>query len=519
MLSKKIFLKRVLISGMIMLPVTSCGLTKVYAKDRVVEPEIKQSESVVDSKGKNNELDDYIYGLNYDPLKILSFQGETIKTTPPTETDWREGKFYVIEKKKSSMTDGSADISVLSNNEGCLYPGSILLANRDLAEGRPTAVSANRRGVTLSIDLPGMTEKDNQETVKKPNYGNVNGAVQTLIERWIKNYPEYKEVPSKVEFQQSEAYSMSQLKTQFGLGFEQAAQKLNVNFEAISNGESRCIVLKFKQIYFTVNADLKTSPGQYFGNNVTASDLERRGVNQSSPPAYVSNVSYGRTVYAAVETNSNSDKFKLAVQAVIKGQDISSDVELKQIVENSTFKAVAYGGGAGSASKVVQGNLDSIKEIIDEGKYFTRDTPAVPISFGTVFLKDNAQAVTKNTTDYIETTVKEFSGGAINLVHSGWYVARYYINWDEISYDGNGQEVLTPKSWIENDQDKTMGFSTTIPLPANARNIQVKIKECTGLAWDWWKVVYDKNNLPLTNNRTITIWGTTLVPDCDDSST
>ncbi|MDN3109664.1 thiol-activated cytolysin family protein [Enterococcus faecalis] len=82
---------------------------------------------------ENSAINDFIYSLSYDPLKILRFQGDSISNLPSTESDWRNGVFYVVEKKKKSINNGSSDISYLSAGEGNLY------------QGRPTAVSAEKK--------------------------------------------------------------------------------------------------------------------------------------------------------------------------------------------------------------------------------------------------------------------------------------------------------------------------------------------------------------------------------------
>lgn len=109
-----------------------------------------------------------------------------------------------------------------------------------------------------------------------------------------------------------------------------------------------------------------------------------------------------------------------------------------------------------------------------------------------------------------------YRNGDLLLDHSGAYVAQYYITWDELSYDYQGKEVLTPKAWNRNGQDLTAHFTTSIPLKGNVRNLSVKIRECTGLAWEWWRTVYEKTDLPLVRKRTISIWGTTLYPQVED---
>ena len=100
--------------------------------------------------------------------------------------------------------------------------------------------------------------------------------------------------------------------------------------------------------------------------------------------------------------------------------------------------------------------------------------------------------------------------------HSGAYVAQYYVSWQELSYDSQGKEVLTARSWERNGQDLTAHFRASIPLKGNVRNLSIKIRECTGLAWEWWWTVYEKTGLPLVRRRRLSIWGTTLYPQIED---
>ena len=138
--------------------------------------------------------------------------------------------------------------------------------------------------------------------------------------------------------------------------------------------------------------------------------------------------------------------------------------------------------------------------------------PAYPISYTSTFLKDNSIAAVHNKTDYIETKSTEYSKGKLTLDHSGAFVAQFNVSWDEVSYDENGNEVLTHKVWDGNDRDRTAHFSTTIPIPANAKNIKVLARECTGLAWEWWRTVVNEQDVALAKDINVSIWGTTLYP-------
>lgn len=68
--------------------------------------------------------------------------------------------------------------------------------------------------------------------------------------------------------------------------------------------------IAYKQIFYTVNVDAPNKPSDLFADNVMFDDLKLRGVNKDNPPAYVSSVQYGRTIYVKLETTSKSSNVK-----------------------------------------------------------------------------------------------------------------------------------------------------------------------------------------------------------------
>lgn len=98
------------------------------------------------------------------------------------------------------------------------------------------------------------------------------------------------------------------------------------------------------------------------------------------------------------------------------------------------------------------------------------------------------------------------------LDHWGGYVAQFEICWDEVSFDEEGKEVMTSKHWEGNWHSRTAHYNTVIPLPANAKNIRIFARECTGLAWEWWRTIVNEKNVPLSGNIRVQVGGTTLYP-------
>ena len=98
----------------------------------------------------------------------------------------------------------------------------------------------------------------------------------------------------------------------------------------------------------------------------------------------------------------------------------------------------------------------------------------------------------------------------LTIQHKGAYIARYTISWDEINTDKDGNETVRSQNWEGNEKNRTSGYVLNLPLKENMKNIRVKIEKATGLAWNWWKPIYDNTLVFDTPQRTITHWGTTL---------
>ncbi|PDZ70474.1 alveolysin, partial [Bacillus pseudomycoides] len=99
---------------------------------------------------------------------------------------------------------------------------------------------------------------------------------------------------------------------------------LNIDFNAIANGEKKVMVAAYKQIFYTVSAELPNNPSDLFDNSVTFDELTRKGVSKAAPPVMVSNVAYGRTVYVKLETSSKSKDVQAAFKALIKNQSVEA---------------------------------------------------------------------------------------------------------------------------------------------------------------------------------------------------
>ncbi|PKZ98166.1 thiol-activated cytolysin [Streptococcus mitis] len=481
---------------------------------------VKEEKVVADKKTENKaktdftaELNNYLFGLNYDKLNILTRKGEALENYTNTSTKQQGNEFVVVEKVKKNLSNGSADVAI--NGNGDIFLGALFKANQDLLENKPQQISLDRSKGRISVDLPGMVGGDSYVDAN-PTVSGMQEGVNTLLNRWHEKYAAKNPAPARMQYESTSAYSMNQLKAKFGSDFEKVGVNLKIDFEAVNKGEKQVEVVDFKQIYYTANFDAPKNPSDVFAPGVTVDQLEARGIDGKTPPVYVSSVSYGRQMYVKFETTSKSTELKAAINAVIKGVPIKPESEWARVLKNTTVTVSIVGGNADGAARVVTGTVEDLKKLIQEGATFSTQNPAVPISYKTAFLKDNQVATIQSNTDYIETKVTSYKNGYLKLHHKGAYIARYYVYWDEVTYDKDGVESIRSRQWEDNGKNRTAGFQTELQFKGNVRNIRVKIQEKTGLVWEPWRTVYNRTDLPLVQKRTIVNSGTTLRPKYDE---
>ena len=481
---------------------------------------VKEEKVVADKKTENKaktdftaELNNYLFGLNYDKLNILTRKGEALENYTNTSTKQQGNEFVVVEKVKKNLSNGSADVAI--NGNGDIFLGALFKANQDLLENKPQQISLDRSKGRISVDLPGMVGGDSYVDAN-PTASGMQEGVNTLLNRWHEKYAAKNPAPARMQYESTSAYSMNQLKAKFGSDFEKVGVNLKIDFEAVNKGEKQIEVVDFKQVYYTANFDAPKNPSDVFAPGVTVDQLKARGIDENTPPVYVSSVSYGRQMYVKFETTSKSTELKAAINAVIKGVPIKAESEWARVLKNTTVTVSIVGGNADGAARVVTGTVEDLKKLIQEGATFSTQNPAVPISYKTAFLKDNQVATIQSNTDYIETKVTSYKNGYLNLQHKGAYIARYYVYWDEVTYDKDGVESIRSRQWEHNGKNRTAGFQTELQFKGNVRNIRVKIQEKTGLVWEPWRTVYNRTDLPLVQKRTIVNSGTTLRPKYDE---
>lgn len=459
-------------------------------------------------------INETVYSLNYKPEQVLAFKGNTVGNVEPKTGTLSNGKYIVVNREKRTIS-GNFDTAVPNSNLDVTYPGATLLANSKLVDGNPQALVAKRGPVTLTLDLPGMGNEATRQ-IPEGSYELVRGATNDILNDWYARCGGKYQVPANMTYKSDLVYDEKSMQLKFGCTAAFARQSLGIDFDAIAKKSKAVYLVEYKQVFYTASVKPFAHPSDAFDPSVTAEQLGYSGMNNDNPPAYVGNVVYGRQVFVKFETTSNSCELAAMLKAAItvKGVTITPEISAKfgSVMKNTHVSIIALGGTPlDIKNAALSTDTTAINNAILNNVELSAQNPAFPLNYKVVFLKDNKPAILCGNSEYIEETYSEYSNGEIHLRHDGAYVADFNVSWDKITgYDSKGNPVVKRENWSNNDKNVTAGYSTVIALDGNCRNINIRARGKTGLAWEKWRTSLDKKGLALVPKRTIKIWGTTL---------
>jgi len=460
--------------------------------------------------GADTEIDQFIGSLQYNPKTLLSLTSTSSSESFPARSGSANGVIICTSKDNTIPPKGDSgidDITVFNPAAGVVFPGALIIANRKLAEGQPTLISLPRSSVTISVDLPGLTS-GGVKKIDKYDFSSFQEGVNKILENWFKKSAT-KGYVNAADSQMSlaRAYSNDQMALALGFVAEWAKNKLSTDLNVKASSEQSTTVAFFRQRFYTITANSPNYPSDVFAPGVTVKDLNRLGIGNSAPPAYIKSVNYGRLIFIRMDTRSSaaSGDLKAALTYATKTKITGKvDASFEKILKNSSFKVVTIGGNPAKAAKLSNPDkFDELYDVINANAIYDKDNPGVPISYTVAFLKNNEIAAIRASTNYRETNCVEYPNGFVKLRHTGAYVARFFVDWKEKDNKGN----TVDKSYRSGN--KTAGWFYSVQLPGDATNVRLRAEAATGLVWDPWGEIFNiAENGP--TNKCYRAKGTTL---------
>ncbi|MFH6603940.1 thiol-activated cytolysin family protein [Maribacter algicola] len=436
----------------------------------------------------------HISNLNYDQDQILNVQGSTGTDETNTDLDRNVVKGEVTECRTVdyNIRSNFEDVVMFDPTAGVIYPGALVIANRQLSEGSPLPLQISKAPTKLRVELPGIGEGGNI-TISEPNYQNTQAGIDEALEYWNSDIqPQGYEIDSDTYFEKTNVYSSEQMSLDLGVSAEWSkGSSFESQFNYTKTTEKRVATLLYRQVFYDVTMETPESPAAVFGSDVSLA-MAQSAISNESPPAYVSSVQYGRIIMMRLETTDTETDVNL--EAVLeyktakKGATIEIDADFEKVIKESTINIVTIGGNAQVATEVITGSeveegKGGLHYVIAEGALYSRDNPGAPIGYTVKYLRDNQIAKMGYNTDYSVTTC-----GSFPYEHKSIYAKRTANNSFRyrFSYFEQNDDVQKYSDWVKLD-DKNVNYS--LSPEDGAYNVRVQFQ-----VWDIvWKTLGEFN--------------------------
>ena len=228
-----------------------------------------------------------------------------------------------------------------------------------------------------------------RRTVRDVTAGMVESKKNELINQEIVGSTAADSIKEVIEY-----YSKEKLKVDLDMtldaGLVDATGSLNIDDKETET----TILVKYFQHYFSIEVEDPSTLGpEGFFKEVPG--------NLADDAVYVSSVDYGRLLLFSFSSFERRSTIKAAVDAAVDATvdgSLGIDIHHDRVLKRSKTK-VRVLGGAATAEAELHNGYEEVKQWIDRGLEFSRNSPGKPIAYRFKFVSDSSRAFTNVITD------------------------------------------------------------------------------------------------------------------------
>jgi thiol-activated cytolysin len=268
---------------------------------------------------------------------------------------------------------GFDEMLALDPTTDVIYPGAMLLGS-SIPTGEYIPINGNRAPITLSISLQNLSGNPVIQ-VDDPKLSTVREGIKSILDQDVNSA-----TPAKINFEIAEVYSEQHLNVALGANYRSAGTSVSSAFNFNQSNYSHKYVLKYLQVYYTIDMDAPTNPADLFKTTPNIDDFG------STAPCYVASMAYGRMVLYTIETNRSATEVNAAFSASFASSDGNIAADYKKTINESNIKALVIGGSGASAAQAINGPAD-VYAFISTGGNYSKDSPGAPLSYKLRYIK------------------------------------------------------------------------------------------------------------------------------------
>lgn len=259
----------------------------------------------------------------------------------------RNGEAFILENT-TRKADVSGEEMFAMPNSG-IYPGALVYADKDLADGKPTLVGLSYGKVTLYLDF------DNGKQAYKEGVINDAAHVREAINELLRQNGGTYAPPINLNAKKTTYSSTSKMALDLNVSAKFLGATANVDTKTSSTETSLVEVQDLTQAYYTVTAVQEPDKSKYFGDDITWAKIQEK-INQNGPIAMINSVTYGRRAYKFYEYKTSDFNFTGSQSGSYSSVSATAKEDITRSSKASKEWMYIKGGNSAMAKEILTGS-------------------------------------------------------------------------------------------------------------------------------------------------------------------
>jgi hypothetical protein len=295
---------------------------------------------------------------------------ESREVTEETVVDVVGEEEFFCTTTSYSITEAPDDFTLFNPNAEIIWPGN-LLQGETLANATPSLIPVRRGPGTIVMTILNGSLGVSRD-VPEVSLASVSNAMNEIVSAAADT------IPARFQFSYEGVHSWEHLALSLDVSVSYLTNSLSTSLAFSTEREYHRYVVQLYQTFFDMAFQIPTTTSQFFHPEETADNLARF-IQPGNPPAFISQVTFGRIFYLLIESTSKSMDMDASISASFNGGVVGGSLEAGATyvsdLENVKIKAFALGGNQGDALQAITSDFESLKNFLATGGQIRTGVP------------------------------------------------------------------------------------------------------------------------------------------------
>jgi hypothetical protein len=263
-----------------------------------------------------------------------------------------------------------------------IYPGA-LVQGRSVMSGRIAPIPLKRTAgtITVTTDLAGASRRSASREVGEVSLAAIQDARTELLRDLNPS-----DSATAIQYVSTQARTLEHGLLNLGVDYKSASFDANLKVGLDAGLKTNTAIVNFQEIFYTVVFTPPATATPFFDPRVRLSDVKgyaevSNAYGEPNPPAYISQVDYGRSLTVIITGSESWTKLTAALTAKMKAGSVAIDGSYEKTISESQVRVLSSGGQSAVTIKLLDDPLKQLPAYLAAGGAYTPNNPGHPLRY------------------------------------------------------------------------------------------------------------------------------------------